>query len=361
MNIQNTIITCIYQQLFYNDYLVIPGFGGFVLRACPARLAYNNTVVLPPGKTLSYNAQLKQNDGVLILALQKKLNCTPEVATGHIYDFAAYCNGILNSAKRITFDNIGLFYSDFEGNICFEPFVNANFLTSSFGFGTIALKEIEPETDLPQKNIVFNDRLPEKTPVEVLAKSKRKRKYVLPSLIGLGVFSLLALFIYNTKLTGPLKASLFGNNLKSLYSPVTYGNLSLSPMLTPNIIYVADINGVASFNLNNGKTLYVNTSKTESVLPKKESPAIIHTPTQNKVLTSQNTNYKIVLGCFSVFENAERLKRTLIKQQITAEVYGTKKGLFIVSTGNFSTKEDAASQLLQIRPQYPDAWIKNPD
>jgi len=361
MNIQNTIIKCINQQLFLNNYLVMPNFGGFVLKTTSAQLALNGAIIIPPAKTLSFNAQLKQNDGVLAICLQNTLNCSITEALQHLNDFALYCTSILNTSKRITFENIGFFYTDFENNICFEPQTNTNFLTSSFGLTSISLKKIEQEPIPLKKQPVFVDKKPEKVTQQPIVKRKNYSKILVPSLIAITLFSLLALVISNSKITGPLKASIMGHSGKINYSPLIYSDLKLQAVISENNTYVADANGIASINIENSKTLLVNInttpiSKTLAVETKK----IISNHSLN-ITEANSSSYKIVLGCFSVIENAERLKKTLQQQNITANVNSNKKGLYVVSNGNFATKQEAVEQLAQIKSNYPDAWIKNPD
>lgn len=341
----------------------MPNFGGFVLKTTAAQLSLNGSIIIPPSKTLSFNAQLKQNDGVLAMCLQNKLNCSAAEALQHLNDFASYCMSILNTSKRITFDNIGFFYTDFENNICFEPQTSTNFLTSSFGLTPITLKAIETEPVITKKQPVFIDKTPERATHEEAIKQQPKRysKVVIPSLVALALFSLLALFVSNSKITGQLKASIMGHSAKITYSPISYSNLNLQSVASENNKYIADANGIASINIENTKTVFVNvnvaTENQNLAIPTKNitTSHFVHTN------TSETHSYKIVLGCFSLLENAERLKKTLQNKNVEATVSNNKKGLYVVSNGNFATKEDAVEQLAQMKSRYPDAWIKNPD
>src|SRR4051812_36740741 len=113
MNVQQTIIKGIQEQLFYNDYLVLPDFGGFVLKKKASHYSPTGGSIIPPSKTVSFNVQLKQNDGILVLWLQNKLACTSSEALSHLVEFSHYCSGILNTKRRLTLDGIGFFYLDF--------------------------------------------------------------------------------------------------------------------------------------------------------------------------------------------------------------------------------------------------------
>src|SRR5437868_7519242 len=141
MNVQQTIIKGIKEQLFRNDYLVLPNFGGFVLKSSPSRFSASGGLLIPPTKTVTFNVQLKQNDGILAIWLQNTLGCTSNEALAHLKDFSEFCSGILNAKRRLTLEGIGFFYLDFENNVCFEPQQDSNFLTRSFGLTPVSIRE----------------------------------------------------------------------------------------------------------------------------------------------------------------------------------------------------------------------------
>src|SRR6478609_428978 len=137
------------EQLFSNNYLVLPGFGGFVLKSRASHFSASGGSLLPPSKTVSFNSQLKQNDGIMALWLQNKLNCTAKEALAHLAEFAEFCTGVLSAKRRLTLEGLGFFFIDFENNICFEPQQDANFLGESFGLAPISLKPLIAEA--PEK------------------------------------------------------------------------------------------------------------------------------------------------------------------------------------------------------------------
>jgi len=365
MSIHQTIIKNIYHQLYLHGYLVIPNFGGFILKTMSAQISFNGAVISPPTKIVSFNAQLRQNDGVLVICLQSSLNCSATQALNYLSDFCEYCISILTTSKRITFENIGFFYVDFENNICFEPQNNTNFLTNSFGLLPISIKIIEAET-VTKKQLIYSDKTHPKNIQKAIVKTKNKKNYsklIISSLISVTIFSLLALVISNTKINGNLRASLFGTNIKNNYNTIIYPNLKLQSVTAQNITYVADANGIASINLEPTKTLFVNINVVNLIASTKK--IIIKSnlnSSKNYSQTTNNTSFKIVLGCFSVAQNAERLLNTLQKNNIAASISPkNNRGLYIVSSGNFASKQDAADQLTELLANYPGAWIKNPN
>ncbi len=348
MNIQQTIIEGISEQLFFNDYMVLPDFGGFVLKSKPAHFSAAGSQLIPPSKTVSFNAQFRQNDGIMVLWLSTKINCSPDAALKHLKDFADYCTGLLQSRRRLTLNGIGFFYLDFENNICFEPQKDVNFLSASFGLGPVKLTTFAPEPVVRKTEPKFIDR-PAITQSEIVSVKKKRNlsKLVLPAALVTLLCSMVILVLSGTRLSGELRSSLGGTNTKSVYQPMTYSETDLvSPTPLPSA-YVADANGIAVIELGENKRLHVNISGNSSSDLMESSAVIV------------KGNYEVVLGCFSVKNNARKLLGRLSKQNIKARLSGpTSKKLYVVSQVNFSTKEQALSALQELDGKVAGAWIR---
>lgn len=360
MNIQQTIIKGIREQLFFNNYLVLPNFGGFVLKSNPSHYSASGGLLVPPSKTVSFNAQLKQNDGILAIWLQNTLKCHANEALSHLTDFSEFCSGILNAKRRLSLEGIGFFYLDFENNICFEPQQDSNFLTKSFGLAPVSIKELEPEPELAEvkKEPVFVDRtLHASKTEEGLPHIKKRRNYsrvITPVLFSVIFIVLLGLLVNNSSMQGELRSSMFGSNLKGTYSPLTYSDLDLENSTVKNPAYVADANGIATLELEDSKKIAVKAVETGLSSPH------ITTSLSNYKVKLHSGNFEIVLGCFTVLENAERMVNKLSAKRIEAAVTGkNNKGMYVVSNGNYSTKEEAISKLMEVKDTFPHAWIKS--
>jgi cell division septation protein DedD len=80
-----------------------------------------------------------------------------------------------------------------------------------------------------------------------------------------------------------------------------------------------------------------------------------------KKITTNAGEYEIVLGCFTVLGNANKMVANLADKNVAAFVSGTNhKGMHVVSVGNFSTKNQALTKLTEIKSSFPHAWIKKP-
>lgn len=347
MNVQKTIINGISELLYTHDFVVVPGFGGFVSRHQLSHYSLNKEVLNPPSKKIMFNIQLKQNDGVLASWLKDEINCDFNQATKHIEEFAAHCKVLLDTKHRLEFENLGFFYLDFEKNICFEPKTDVNFLIESFGLSNITLKELEKET--ATKVIETKDRFEkvEVTPVD----NKRKYRRIAAIAAGVPVVAMALLFAVSLIKPNTISYSkIFGGGDEMTYSPINY-NSSVSELEIKNTTpYVVDANGYATINLFGNKTVAVNISavKTESHTVKRSSSHIIN----------MQGKYQVVMGCFSVKGNAKKFIHALSAENLRAGISGVNaKGLHVVSAGGFDNKENAIALLQTIKSKYPNAWV----
>lgn len=352
MSVQQTIIKGIKAQLFLNNYLVLPGFGGFVLKSTPSHFSASGGMLIPPSKTVSFNAQLKQNDGILAIWLQNSLGCTANEALTHLTEFSEFCGGILTAKRRLSLEGIGFFYLDFENNICFEPQQDANFLSSSFGLTPLSVKPIEEERVRETKREPeFIDRTLHTTEQHApFVPAKRSyRRLISPAILSLVVVSLLVLLTINSKINGDMRSSVFGENSGAAYQPIHYSELAITTDNKKQTAYVADANGIASLSLGGAKKIAVKVLDNEM-------PLSANTGSE---LTSATNKFEIVLGCFTVLKNAQRMVKKISGRDIRVAISGKNaKGMYVVSNGSFKTKEQAIAQLQQLQSDFPNAWIK---
>ena len=62
------------ELLHYNDCVIVPNFGAFVLKSKSAHIQKNE--FFPPSKYVSFNVMLKDNDGLLAkhISIEKKIS-----------------------------------------------------------------------------------------------------------------------------------------------------------------------------------------------------------------------------------------------------------------------------------------------
>lgn len=352
MLVQKTIISGITELLYTHDFVIVPGFGGFVSRPQRAHFSLNKEALFPPSKTIAFNVQLKQNDGILSNWLKEKINCSFIEANKHLDEFALHCKMLLETKHRLEFENFGLFYLDFENNICFEPKTDVNFLIESYGLSSITLKELEKEVVHETKPVIeTSDRFILAETTEKAVVRKRNYKKIAALAIGIPLMGLALLFAVKT--ITPYSnsfAGVFGISPHTNYAPVNYNSNFIEPEIKTVSSYVVDANGYAGITLFENKHIAVNISAVST-----GSHTALSNYSHN---VSVSGKFQVVMGCFSIEHNARKMIKKLRAQNLNAAISGTNaKGMYVVSCGGFNDKESAVSLLQSIKAQHPSAWV----
>ncbi len=73
-----------------------------------------------------------------------------------------------------------------------------------------------------------------------------------------------------------------------------------------------------------------------------------------------SNKYFVILGSFSVLENAQRLKGTLASEGFHPVILKNESGMFRVCGNSYSEENDARSRIAEVRTQfskYSDIWL----
>lgn len=138
--------------LLRHNCVIVPAFGGFVAKQISAKIDYDKGSMTPPRKSLLFNKQLINNDGLLINEISQSRDISFDEAQLELAYTVNGWNRQLRKGKRIELDRVGILFLDQENNICFEQDRFFNLLLASFGLGQVhflaeeRVKTIETET-----------------------------------------------------------------------------------------------------------------------------------------------------------------------------------------------------------------------
>jgi len=352
----NQITNLIAELLFKHDCVIVPNFGGFVARNYNSNFNKGSNILYPQSKHILFNKNLIHNDGLLISAFMQKNNVSSIESAKQIDDYKDYIRSLLSVKKRFELNNIGLLYIDAENVLRFEAKADVNFLLDSFGFEPVMANELIIETEKPIITKQFEDR---KVAIEQIAPKKKSYAKIATLAIGVPVTLAFLLFAAYSKPMKPLLESSFNpfytpektyTPNKQKHNKATFIHSIEKPTL------LVDANGFASFKLSeNG---YVLVASVDSVAKTDKTTVVTPVYIASKNHNSYDGKFQVVIGCFGVEKNANKLIQDLQKKNISAGISGlNNKGLHVVSCGGFDSKEDAASLLTSIRNEFPNAWV----
>ncbi|MCL9769502.1 SPOR domain-containing protein [Flavobacterium sp. HXWNR69] len=156
--------------LYRYQCVTVPGFGAFLTETVSAHVTGSASSFFPPKKVVSFNANVKNNDGLLAnhVALQEKMSY--ELAVIKIGDVVNEWTYLLQNRNRVVLKNIGEISVNNEMNWVFEPANTVNFLTDSFGLTPFVSPEITREV-LKQEVAALEEKAP------IIFTPERKRDY----------------------------------------------------------------------------------------------------------------------------------------------------------------------------------------
>jgi hypothetical protein len=146
-----TIFKEIYDLLYNNDCVIVPGFGAFVLKSHSAYI--KDDTFYPPRKVISFNAMLDENDGLLVKHLSTSRNISYKKALKTINDETQSLKNELSADKKSKIDPLGYIELSSEGNLVFYPKDSINFESNSFGLKSFSKQPIlqSVKKDVPLK------------------------------------------------------------------------------------------------------------------------------------------------------------------------------------------------------------------
>jgi hypothetical protein len=292
-------------------------FGGFICNSISANINKKTGILTPPNKSILFNPQLKDNDGLLINHIAQSEGISQEDSKINLLKFAEQSLKNLNKFKSCRFEKIGLFTLDTEENIIFTQDLKTNYNLNSFGFQDIINNKITRD----------NSEIIE----ESLKLIKKKNNFTTKRLLKAAAIII------------PLIGISF---------------LSITQEDRINNIYtqIANVNPI-SFKKDNVIVLKDQGNK-EIKIKEEIQPEIINNEISQvfEEVIIPNQKFYIIAGAFSVEKNANKLKNRLNSWNYNSTIIKNEK-MMRVSYNSFDSKEQALISLSKIRKENPQAWI----
>jgi len=169
MRIEKHIAALLYRY----QCVTVTGFGAFLTDVRPAQLDGATNTFYPPKKVVSFNANVKNNDGLLAnhIAVQEKISYSEAISK--IQEAVAGWKQSLDNLDIVTLKNIGEFGLNAEGSMVFTPLNTTNYLKEAFGLSNFVSAEVKRE--LYKAEV---EELEEKAPIIFTPERKRSYSYL---------------------------------------------------------------------------------------------------------------------------------------------------------------------------------------
>ncbi len=312
-----------------HDFVVIPGFGGFLARYEPARIHPVSHELRPPNKALAFNRNLTEDDGLLLSALIKNENIDPELARKRIEEFSSELNQELEENKMLSLPGIGKIVLDLEGRVRFIQDEESLLLPQSFGLPVITASPI-----LRQKIIDTQPAIPRSEEENQPSVRRLSTRKLAAAAILLGILLITALFTVS-----PARKEvkeLMGWSPDTAVKALPDGRAVLSACDIDWMMENVEASGLSAL------------------------PPEVRTPYEVSVNHQIPKGYFIVVGSFARENRAKNYAMQLKKDGWEVYVFPqSERGFHRVAIYISDSNPFETSQLLrEIRSTYqPDAWV----
>ncbi len=365
----------IYTLLLQHDIVIIPGLGAFVSEYRPAVISDESDEIKPPSKTISFNGQLKNNDGLLVGHIAEKLHISHFNALVRIEKERDEMLFKLDKGDEVFVEGVGTLSHNEQGEIVFEASEEENMLLDSFGLGAMSISEpeppkppveetppaakeeqqpeVEPEPEVtepepepePQEEETVTEEPvvekpePKEEKQEVRSKEKEEKKRK-PWMFLLIIIPLLAVSVFIF-----LKG--FNNNEGDDNEKMPPVNIT-EEVATEQEPVVIDSAATDSVSIAQEDTTLAADTTQNIPEPVKEMP-----------LEQDSIKYYLVGGSFSVKENADNYLLELQKKGYEAFHVGKKGRFFIVGIAGYKTFSEADAAKVKYMEDNPgsEVWV----
>lgn len=375
--------------LLRHNCVVIPSFGGFVAKQISAQIDYNSGLMLPPRKSLLFNRQLINNDGLLITELVQQLKCEYSEAEKIVSEKRQDWQDALKRGERVTIDRVGYLFFDQEKNICFEQDRFFNLLLSSYGLGkvhflsetevaiaqheaivhpikvteeiSIVEKIVEPTLRIDKESEEKKAKIiPIALPKEVKAKNKAWKYIAAACVLPIAFYSVWIPMKTDVLESGMISFKDFNPFNTSVEATYSMDKLDLKTTkkkttisLNEQLEAIQTDNSTYQYNFSDN--LFLTVKLTEKSV---EEPVIIEkTEAVSIPKTSVKKGYNYIIGCFSDQSNAANLVSKLKSEGLNAVIVDVKNGLHRVSAGTASSQDEFAKIISVAESKGYQGWV----
>jgi hypothetical protein len=298
------------QLLYRYQCVTVPGFGAFLTEIQSAQLIESSNSFFPPKKMISFNAYLKNNDGLLANHIAQAEKTSYEYAISAIQYEVFNWRKALQENGLFAIKNVGDFSLNADKNLIFTPYDQTNYLSNSFGLAPFVSPKVKRE--------LFEQKIEALEDENVIPLIPERRKIT-------AYLKYAAIFVLGLGLTGALVYPIYQQQIAN-------------------------------------ETILVEQSVQMKVQNKiQEATFFIENPIPAVTLTVKDVkmSYHVVAGAFREEKNADKIFHQLSDQGYKARrIPQNKYGLFPVLYGSYATFPEAESAKQEIQKTgNPDAWI----
>jgi cell division septation protein DedD len=338
----NTNIEKYIQELLYeHDCVIIPGFGGFIGNYSPAKINPVYNTFYPPCKSLLFNIHLKQNDGLLASRISQAEHIPYEHAMDLIRVMLADWNRELENEKELVIEKVGRIVRESNGLLQFEQDNSVNYLSEAYGLTSLVSPAIQRQGWQGELKKKSNRHIPGPSNKQGNVAKTLKWAAVMALPIGLAAFLSLSNLDQIRSIEQNYTGFLFSKTV-----PVVKRIVESPKIILP---------------LKKSAQLIQKTEAQNQPVSSNAGAQVVKPEARETSAPAVHKPYAIIVGAFRFRENADNMVAKLKQEGYDGEIVDiTTTGLFRVSTGSYTSRDEAIRQLAAVRSDnYSSAWLLN--
>lgn len=303
------------ELLFTYECVVIPGMGAFVTRYMPASVQAAQTF-MPPSKVIGFNPDLRDDDGLLVSHLCRRLGEREEAVRKLLSKEIRSIRETLEHGRPYALEEIGVFSRDGAGQLVFSANQEINFLLDAYGLGPFKFPELEAPSASFFRNPVIFRQTPSRRGSETLpgtqGQEQGQRLSPVVLLLTVLVMAGISLLPFNARVSDAL-----------FRHPASMGPLPALRVLEPAVSGVEEA-----------------------------SREVIVNPPAPKL-------YPVIAGSFEHQAHAVDLRDQLVSEGYESRIMPSDQGFYRVVLRDYTDLSLAEAELIDLQRRFPrlSLWV----
>ena len=324
MSVENIL----YQLLLEHDCVILPNFGGFIVRESPCNYNPSREIVKPFSKSIFFNQHLIENDGLLINAIARIKNIPYDAATAEVENWINKLTQQLDSEGSFGLLQIGTFTKGTEGNKWFAADSNLNLSLQTYGLRPVKAVILHTLDIEDEAKAMAIKPLADNKPIETFTIQRTNWKAWLAAasiaiVAHIGYLSIESLQSRNSNHASVVPMPTVSNTVETESMPIQEDTLIISNEVTMPETIAPEVEASTTATA-------IETAPIETIAPQEIQNTPVAETIDTETQSEQINNLSSVVGRYKLEINAMNHVKDLAKKGINGTIEKNTQGLFEV-------------------------------
>ncbi len=345
--------------LLRNDCVIVPYLGGFVTCYRPARYVEEENLYLPPTRSVSFNARLTINDGLLTQSYMQANDISFPDAQKLVEQDVAHVKEVLQQEGEFTFDGIGKLLMRLDGHYDFVPLEAGVVSPGLYGLDAVEAALLHDAHPARNRRSSLWKRRHQTDKFRARTRKVGKRigrvafQAAAVAVVAFALYFAWATPAYLSPGQTSTQATMAGNILFD--TPSAASSQASGTHIRPTVSENAE---AVATNAPTDETTRL-TEETNRLTETAVSPTVAEEEAATPTVQPAESGYTLVLASAISLKNAENYVQDLKQRGYEEAAVYQKRNMTRVICGRYATEKEARHALNRLNDQseFADAWI----